>query len=150
MGEIQELYLQRQNSLLDPVSAVRRLIDCTRPTDDDPLFSYPVNGKRRVLTKSRGQAIFRKVWSLSTDSKLTGHSFRVGGATLRWNLGVDLEVIVRIGRWKSKAYKLYLREYSNEVLQDTQQLLLALWLESSAETGEETGRSEKKRMIGET
>lgn len=135
VGEVQELHLQKQDTLLDPVSAVRRLIDYTRPTDDKALFSYPVNDRRKILTKSRGQAIFAKVWSRSPDAKLTGHSFRVGGASLRWNLGVKLEIIVRIGRWKSKAYQLYLREYSEEVLRQTQALLTSLRLPNTTRRG---------------
>lgn len=126
VGEIQELHLRKQASILDPVAAIRRLIDCTAASDDDPLFSYPVNDRRRTLTKSRCQKIFSRVWQSPTEEKLTGHSFRVGGASLRWNLGVPLEDIVKIGRWKSKAYKLYLREYSENVSRETKKILLLL------------------------
>lgn len=126
VGEIQQIHLQKQRSLLDPVGAVKRLIDCTMASEDDALFSYPTGNRRKVLTKSRCQKIFTSAWQGSSTSKLTGHSFRVGGALLRWNLGVSLEDIVRIGRWRSKAYKLYLRDYSDKVLKDTQQLLVLL------------------------
>lgn len=126
VGEIQELHLRKQRSLLDPVDAVRRLINRTNASEDDALFSYPANNRRRTLTKSRCQKLFESVWRSSTEAKLTGHSFRVGGASLRWNLGVPLADIVSIGRWRSKAYKLYLRDYSNEILEDTQKLLVLL------------------------
>lgn len=126
VGEIQELHLRKQASILDPVAAVRRLINGTKASDDDPLFSYPVNDRRKTLTKSRCQTIFSRVWQSQAESRLTGHSFRVGGASLRWNLGVPLEDIVKIGRWKSKAYKLYLREYPEDVLRETKKILSLL------------------------
>lgn len=125
VGEIQEIHLRRQHSLLDPVSALRRLISCTRATKDEDLFSYPVSGRetRRTMTKARAQILLKQVWVKSTKSELTGHSFRVGGASLRWNLGVDLDSIVTIGRWRSKAYQLYLRKYSDKEMEETRQLL---------------------------
>jgi hypothetical protein len=123
VGEIQEIYLRRQSSLLNPAAAVRRLIDSTKATEDDMLFSYPSSNGRKILTKSRCQTLFAGVWNSTTNKKLTSHSFRVGGASLRWNLKVPLEDIVAIGRWKSKSYKLYIREYSDEAMLETERIL---------------------------
>lgn len=123
VGEIQEIHCQKQPSLLDPVSAIQRLVEQTRANDDDPLFSYPCGDRRVTLTKARCQTIFEEVWSRRTNTKLTGHSFRVGGASLRWNLKYPLETIVKVGRWKSKAYKLYIREYSATELATTIRIL---------------------------
>lgn len=109
VGEIQEIHCQSQSSLLDPVDAIRQLIKETNATDDDRLFSYPRDGKRITLTKARCQKIFSQTWKSQEGSKLTGHSFRVGGASLRWNMNHPLDEIVKVGRWKSKAYKLYIR-----------------------------------------
>lgn len=125
VGEIQEIHCQHQNSLLDPVGAIKRLITATGATEDDALFSYPSGNKRITLTKARAQKIFKDVW-VRNGSRLTGHSFRVGGASLRWNLGHPLEEIVGVGRWRSKAYKLYIREYDDEELSRTRQLLMEL------------------------
>lgn len=126
VGEIQEIYLQTQPLLLDPVSAIRRLIKDTNATDDDPVFSYPKGNKRVTLTKTRCQRLFSDVWKSQTGCILTGHSFRVGGASLRWNLNSPLEEIIKVGRWKSKAYKLYIREYSKEDLLETLKILANL------------------------
>lgn len=123
VGEVQEIHLQYQSSLLNPIGAIRRLIDNTKATDDDALFSYPRGGKRITLTKTRCLKIFSETWKAQDHSKLTGHSFRVGGASLRWNLNFPLDEIVTVGRWKSKAYKLYIREYTEEDLLDTIRLL---------------------------
>lgn len=123
VGEIQEIHCQHQDSLLDPVGAVRRLISSTGATKDDNLFSYPSNGKRVTLTKARAMRLFEDVWKDKAGGRLTGHSFRVGGASLRWNLDTPIEEIVAVGRWKSKAYKLYIREFDEHELRDTVALL---------------------------
>lgn len=128
VGEIQEIHCHNRNSLLDPVSAVQRLIKDTDAAEDDPLFSYPYGDKRIILTKARCQRIFADVWASKMRKKLTGHLFRVGGASLRWNLDCPLEQIVALGRWRSKAYKLYIREYSNVDLLNTVRLLEELRL----------------------
>lgn len=40
---------------------------------------------------------------------IKGHSFRIGGATTAAALGTSEEYIQRLGRWKSSAYKKYIR-----------------------------------------
>lgn len=123
VGEVQEIHCQRQDSLLDPVGAIQRLITSSGATEDDNLFSYPCNGKRVTLSKARCMRLFDDVWKSKAGQKLTGHSFRVGGALLRWNLEIPIEEIVAVGRWKSKAYKLYIREFNNDELSSTVKLL---------------------------
>lgn len=54
---------------------------------------------------------------------LHGHSFRIGGASLRWNLGADREEVKRAGRWASNAYIIYLRKFSEKELKKTYVLL---------------------------
>ncbi|KNF05460.1 hypothetical protein PSTG_01270 [Puccinia striiformis f. sp. tritici PST-78] len=53
-----------------------------------------------------------KIWAEGDFGPLSGHSFRVGGASLRNALGVDIQEICRLGRWVSECYKLYLRQYT--------------------------------------
>lgn len=128
VGEIEEIHCQHQSSLLDPVGAIRQLIIATGATEDDALVLYPSGKKRITLTKAWAQKISNDVW-VRNGLPLTGHSFRVGGASLRWNSGHSLHQIVGVGRWRSKAYKLYIREYDDEELSRTIQLLrdLAVW-----------------------
>ena len=125
-GEIQEIHLHRQPNLLDPVSAIRRLVSRNLSTDDDNLFSYPANGTRKTLTKSRCLKIIGEIWGSKGRAALSGHSFRVGGASMRWNFDVPLPEIVRLGRWRSKAYQLYIREYDHDELLKAKQTLEAL------------------------
>lgn len=123
LGKYKILIANIRVLFLDPVGAVRRLIASTGATEDDNLFSYPTNGKRITLTKARAVRLFDDVWGDRTGGKLTGHPFRVGSASLRWNLDTPIDKIVAVGRWKSKAYKLYIREFNEQELRDTVTLL---------------------------
>ena len=42
------------------------------------------------------------------SSKFSFHSFRRSGATLAYNLGIDLEEIKRHGTWRSNAVQSYI------------------------------------------
>jgi len=44
------------------------------------------------------------------SGSFAGHSFRSGGASDLWACNVPLEAIQKVGRWKSDAIKLYLRD----------------------------------------
>lgn len=55
-----------------------------------------------------------------------GHSFRIGGASLRWNLRADRDEVKRCGRWASDAYLVYLRRFSDRELAKTRELLQEL------------------------
>lgn len=125
-GETQEIHLHRQPNLLDPVSAIRRLVSRNLATEDDSLFSYPSNGTRKTLTKNRCLKIIKDIWERKGRETLSGHSFRVGGASMRWNFDVPLPEIVKLGRWRSKAYQLYIREYDQDELLNAKQTLEAL------------------------
>lgn len=127
VGEVQEIHCQHQKLLLDPLRAIRRLIISTGATEDDVLFSYRKGGQRITLTKSRCLKIFEQVWEKSSETKLTGHSFRVGGASLRWNLDSPLDEIVLVGRWRSKAYN-FIREYTEDKMSSSERLLKDLQL----------------------
>jgi hypothetical protein len=70
----------------------------------DPLFpSYTV--KSTFVT-----AVQRLVRLVRLDGDFAGHSFRSGGASDLWAANVPLEAIKKIGRWKSDAVLLYLRD----------------------------------------
>lgn len=125
-GELQFIHLQKQPSRLDPVAVLENLRDSANVKPNHPLFSYAENGIRTVLTKKALMAWCEKVWSPSKSSSgkpMTGHSFRIGGASLRWNLGSSKDEVMEAGRWKSDSYKLYLRKYSPQVLRKSKQTL---------------------------
>lgn len=126
-GEVQYLYLRRHKSLLDPVGAFQRLLQKhvnNGMGTDDPLFGYNDNGTLATpITKHGVMGRLRSSWVKDGYGGLTGHSFRVGGASFLWNEKVALELIIERGRWKSKAYELYLREFYNAELEENRNWL---------------------------
>lgn len=119
-GEIQTIHLQSQPSVLDPVSALKRVMELARTTDRDDFLFKDGTGpmKRRVFVK-----IVEGVWGKASLSQWTGHSFRIGGASLRASLGFSASRIQRLGRWKSDCYLRYIKEDSKEGVKDTKEFL---------------------------
>jgi hypothetical protein len=120
-GEVQFLTLKRIPSLLCPLSAIDRLDrDNPKASLGDPIFLYCDGKDRRMcLSKTALINMYKRVWKKTDKShQLSGHSFRIGGATLNWNNEIPLDEIVRLGRWESKAYQVYLRKYSKEDVED--------------------------------
>lgn len=121
-GETQCLQLRELNHLLCPIAALeRRLKRTKRPKDD--LFSYMDKGERVTPSKQLIMNTCQKCWDEAVYKGLTGHSFRVGGASFRYALGVTVHDICLVGRWKSHAYRLYIIAYSKKELQETLKLL---------------------------
>ena len=51
--------------------------------------------------------------------QFSSHSFRKGGAVSLQSIGVEGSLIRRLGRWKSDAFNLYVRDPSFATLIDT-------------------------------
>lgn len=101
-GEVQFIHLQRQSSLLDPVSILEEWLAFRPRKSSDEIFSILVNNKKKRLGKQLTINHLRSIWNEKkpkAKQKLHGHSFRIGGALLRWNLGADREEVKRCGRW---------------------------------------------------
>lgn len=125
-GETQRILLNAQPNCLCPVEAVLRRLAC-RPDCSDALFSYEdAEGQRNNLTRSMVVSRCKGIWRQHGWEDISGHSFRVGGASLRAALGVPHEDIKNLGRWTSSCYKLYLRDYSPENLGITSSILQML------------------------
>lgn len=128
-GEVQELYLHRQDSLLDPVSTLEQWYALRPRKPSEEIFTILVDGRARRLGKQEMINELRSIWNEKRPKKsqlLHGHSFRIGGASLRWNLGASREDIKRCGRWQSDAYSIYLRRFSDAELENTRRLLIDL------------------------
>lgn len=121
-GETQTLQVRELNHLLCPVAALERRIARTNGKKS-PLFVYEEEGKKITLSKQTIMVTCQKTWEKSFEKGLTGHSFRVGGASFRYAIGVDIKDICEVGRWKSEAYRLYIKPYSKKELSDTLKLL---------------------------
>lgn len=120
-GQAQSVLLNAQPNILCPVSAVKRRL--ARMVDsDDALFGFGVN-PRTNLTRSSLVRKCTTIWIAHGHLGLSGHSFRVGGASFRAALGVPHDQIKSLGRWTSDCYKLYLRPYSEEEFSNALALL---------------------------
>ncbi|KNE92286.1 hypothetical protein PSTG_14307 [Puccinia striiformis f. sp. tritici PST-78] len=125
-GEIQHLQLRALENMLCPVEAVKRRLKEAKGYNT-PLFGYfNENNQRTHLTKSAVTKVLTSVWVLGGFKGISGHSFRVGGASLRNALGVDIKEICLIGRWVSDCYKLYIRPYSEAERLEAIQLIKRL------------------------
>ncbi|POV94226.1 hypothetical protein PSHT_16347 [Puccinia striiformis] len=80
-GEVQVLKLRSINSPLCPVKAIERHRLATT-LETDSLFGYESPKGRINLTKRRVNQVLAAAWHDLGRPHLTGHSFRVGGATL--------------------------------------------------------------------
>ncbi|KNE86699.1 hypothetical protein PSTG_19937, partial [Puccinia striiformis f. sp. tritici PST-78] len=87
-GKIQIIKLMSMNSPLCPVKAIKRRQQATT-ADTDSLFGYNGPTGRVNLTKRWVIQILASAWHDLGRPQLTGHSFRVGGATLQSAVGVD-------------------------------------------------------------
>lgn len=99
-----------------------------RKTSDE-IFSVWVDDKKRRLGKQATINHLRSVWNARRPKRkqlLHGHSFRIGGASLRWNLGAEREEVMKCGRRASNAYLVYLRKFSDSEMEKTKKLLLDL------------------------
>ncbi|KAH9807168.1 hypothetical protein DFH28DRAFT_876263, partial [Melampsora americana] len=86
-GVAQHILLNGQPSYLCPVEAIKRRLRCSNSARDS-LFGYvDQHGTRHNLTRSAVAARCARIWEAHGWTGISGHSFRVGGASLRAALG---------------------------------------------------------------
>lgn len=63
------------------------------------------------LSRYQFVSVFRRcLWKMGLlDKEFSLHSFRIGTATEVTRWGLTPEVVMRIGRWESKRFQLYVR-----------------------------------------
>ncbi|KAG0145512.1 hypothetical protein CROQUDRAFT_133706 [Cronartium quercuum f. sp. fusiforme G11] len=74
---------------------------------EDSLFGTYIGGKRRNLVKSDVVTACSRIWKMAGFEGISGHSFRIGGTSLRVALGISRADICFLGRWTSDSYALY-------------------------------------------
>jgi len=80
------------------------------------LASYKERSNVKVMMKKRFMQLCNDVWNLQGESRMTGHSFRIGGATSFLRAGVPPDVVKKMGRWKSDSFLIYWREDGDIIL----------------------------------
>ncbi|KAH9819098.1 hypothetical protein DFH28DRAFT_887424, partial [Melampsora americana] len=88
-GQLKYLYLRRHRSLLDPVSAIERLMQRHVRDgyhEDNASFAYANDKESGIVLEKRGAMVqLGNSWSMDGWGGLTGHSFWVGGVLFLWN-----------------------------------------------------------------
>ncbi|XP_054841840.1 integrase/recombinase xerD homolog [Eublepharis macularius] len=105
-GHVIHLWAARQHSLC-PVRAADRFLSL-RPSLSGPFLMHRDGSP---LTRFQFSAILRaglQVCGLAARDFGT-HSFRIGAATVAANLGLPAAAIQAIGRWRSGAFRTYIR-----------------------------------------
>ena len=100
------------NHPLCPVQAIFRAFQLTpNAPSDGPAFIIPCQDRFQPLTPTRFVDKIQDIIKvLGLDpSKFAGHSFRRGGATWAYSVGVPMDIIRIIGDWKSMAYTAYVQ-----------------------------------------
>lgn len=115
-GEKQFLRLSKQPNTLDPCIAIQRILDHVPGLPTDPLFP-----DLKANTPVRRDMIIAIINSLkpTKHSSCSGHSLRIGGASLRAHYGCSVKSLKRSGRWTSSCYKLYIRPYDTSTATKT-------------------------------
>lgn len=99
--------LKRVGSIVCPFDSMKQYL-AARPSVNGPLFIH-FNGK--ALTRYQFSAVLNKtlIFAGVNPAKYKSHSFRLGGATAMSVAGKSVDEIKLMGRWKSCAYKTYIR-----------------------------------------
>ena len=99
------------NNDLCPVQAIFHSFElCKNASLEGPAFMYAVCGQVKPLTSTLFIKIVRECLSLChVDPVLIGtHSFRRGGASFCYGIGLSPDAIKLLGDWKSNCYQRYL------------------------------------------
>ncbi|PLW19389.1 hypothetical protein PCANC_06361 [Puccinia coronata f. sp. avenae] len=127
LGETQRIQLRPLTNLLCPVEAIKRQLAACRAINSPTLFSYgDRNGVVTHLTKDIVNRTLQVVWEQGGFQNLTGHSVRVGGASLRYAMEIKTQEICKISQWTSNCYELYMRVYSKEEKDESVDLMAKL------------------------
>lgn len=90
-----------------PVKAIRSYL-AVRQNSPGPLFVFP--GGTPVAKAFFGEQLKKSLaWAGLPSLCYKGHSFRIGAATTASMQGISDAEIQRMGRWKSQAFKKYIR-----------------------------------------
>ena len=103
------MFLERaEGSTLSPVAYLQRYFP-TRGASPGPLFCFADGSP--VKTSQFTQKPTQALNFCGLDSiKYKSHSFRIGAASLTAEKGLSDAQIRHLGRWKSNAFKLYIRQ----------------------------------------
>ncbi|KAI7961288.1 hypothetical protein MJO28_001777 [Puccinia striiformis f. sp. tritici] len=113
-GETQRLKMQDIPIMLCPIKALKRRITEAKGAKTSLFGYFDRSGVYHHLTEQATCRALTAIWTAHGFSDLSGHSFRVGGASFCYAMETPTYRIEELGRWTSDCYKLYSREYRAE------------------------------------
>lgn len=123
-GKDQFLRLSRQPNTLDPLSAILDILNLIPGSGNDALFpSMSVSGP---IHRATVIAHFNYRLTPVRGTTFSGHSLRIGGASLRAHCGNSIASLEKAGRWKSSCHKRYIHRYDKKTSNDTKLLAKCL------------------------
>ena len=107
-GQIFQINISATHSRYCPVQAVHNYLSYAKP-QAGPLFQFPAG--KPVTRHFFDQQLKLTLEAAGFDTKLyKGHSFRIGAASEAVSsLGLSEHQVQKLGRWKSDAFKTYIR-----------------------------------------
>ena len=108
LGRGHTISLFRSTAAFCPVAIIENYLARHNPSPDRPLFLH-CDGTPVYIRQFR--AMLRELLSLAglPPDDYNTHSLRIGAATSAAKEGVSAKVIKKLGRWRSRTYKLYIR-----------------------------------------
>lgn len=111
-GEGADIIASKLDDPTNPVSALSHhlAVNVAIP-DSAPLFAFETSdGNWSPLTRKWFVDCCNQIWRKANLLELTGHCFRIGGASELLLRGVPPDVVAMQGRWKSRAFLEYWRK----------------------------------------
>lgn len=117
-------YVSCQVSEICPVRAILTHLGTSVLPASTPLFNYVENGSEVFMTNSNFVKKLKNVLKTTQhdESQISCHSFRRGGATLAFQVGMSAIDIKLRGDWASDAFEKYISVSSESALQSAKHL----------------------------
>ena len=114
------IYLGHGQASLCPIAAIMSYLHL-RGSSQGPLF---IDSTGQPLTRVRLSSFLQStIAAAGIPGQFSGHSFRIGAATMAAQHGIPDHLIKTMGRWTSDAYQLYVRTPVDLILSVSERLL---------------------------
>lgn len=108
----EDIFWAEQEGVVDPKSALANHLRINNPPHNSHLFAFKHEKTMRPMSRNVFRARINKILIEKKLPDLQGHGIRIG-STMEYLLrGVPFDVVKAKGRWKSDAFRGYLRKHA--------------------------------------
>ena len=108
----EKIYWAQQEGSSDPKAVLANHLRINKPPVNGHLFAYKLSKGSRPMTRDSFITRIHKITKANNLPPMAGHEIRVG-STLEYLLqGISFDIVKFKGRWKSKAFRSYLRKHA--------------------------------------